>query len=324
MRDADTAMSHAKSRGKARHELFDADMHARELDRLGLENDLRHAVNHNDFEVVYQPIVLLGSGMCVGFESLVRWTRNGQAISPATFIPLAEELGIIEPLGTWVMQQACATFADWQRRFPAFGLDYITVNVSSRQMQQSFLGTVEQAVHDAGLKPSDLRLEITETALMDNPNEAAKLLRDLREFGAKIYLDDFGCGYSSLSHLHKLPVDALKIDRSFVKSLLLPDRPAIVESILALARTLNTSVVAEGIEEDEQACELERLGCTHAQGYLFSRPLSTKAVEEMLVANRPLGPKKDEASDVARAGRRKPDAPHSSKPFEWPTELHPA
>jgi predicted signal transduction protein with EAL and GGDEF domain len=324
MRDADTAMYHAKSRGKARHELYDADMHARELDRLGLENDLRHAVNHNDFEVVYQPIVLLGSGMCVGFESLVRWTRNGQAISPATFIPLAEELGIIEPLGTWVMQQACATFADWQRRFPAFGLDYITVNVSSRQMQQSFLGTVEQAVHDAGLKPSDLRLEITETALMDNPNEAAKLLRDLREFGAKIYLDDFGCGYSSLSHLHKLPVDALKIDRSFVKSLLLPDRPAIVESILALARTLNTSVVAEGIEEDGQACELERLGCTHAQGYLFSRPLSTKAVEEMLVANRPLGPKKDEASDVARPGRRKPDAPHSSKPFEWPTELHPA
>ena len=324
MRDADTAMYHAKSRGKARHELYDADMHARELDRLGLENDLRHAVNHNDFEVVYQPIVLLGSGMCVGFESLVRWTRNGQAISPATFIPLAEELGIIEPLGTWVMQQACATFADWQRRFPAFGLDYITVNVSSRQMQQSFLGTVEQAVHHAGLKPSDLRLEITETALMDSPNEAAKLLRDLREFGAKIYLDDFGCGYSSLSHLHKLPVDALKIDRSFVKSLLLPDRPAIVESILALARTLNTSVVAEGIEEDGQACELERLGCTHAQGYLFSRPLSIKAVEEMLVANRPLGPKKDEASDLARAGGRKPDAPHSSKPFEWPTELHPA
>ena len=149
MRDADTAMYHAKSRGKARHELFDADMHARELDRLGLENDLRHAVSHNDFEVHYQPIVLLASGMCVGFESLIRWTRNGKPVSPVTFIPIAEELGIIEPLGTWVLQQACSTFADWQRRFPGGGLDYITVNVSSRQlMQQNFLWLVEQAVQD--------------------------------------------------------------------------------------------------------------------------------------------------------------------------------
>ncbi len=186
MRDADTAMYHAKSRGKARHELFDADMHAREIDRVGLENDLRRAVKNNDFEVHYQPIVMLATGMCVGFESLVRWTRNGKAISPVTFIPLAEELGIIEPLGTWVLQQACATFADWQRRFPAGGLDCITVNVSSRQlMQQNFLLLVEQAVDHAGLRPCDLRLEITETALMDSPHEAAKLLGDLREFGAK-------------------------------------------------------------------------------------------------------------------------------------------
>ena len=204
--------------------------------------------------------------MCVGFESLVRWTRNGKPVSPVTFIPIAEELGIIEPLGTWVLQQACTTFADWKRRFPAGGLDYITVNVSSRQlMQQDFLWIVEQAVHNAGLKPCDLRLEITETALMDSPNEAAKLLRELREFGVKIYLDDFGSGYSSLSHLHKLPVDALKIDRSFVKSLLLPDRPAIVESILALARTLNTSVVAEGIEE-------RRAGARAGAPWVHARP----------------------------------------------------
>ena len=297
MRDADTAMYHAKSRGKARHELFDADMHARELDRFGLENDLRHAVSHNDFEVHYQPIVSLASGMCVGFESLVRWTRNGTAVSPATFIPIAEELGIIEPLGTWVLQQACSAFAGWQRRFPAAGLDCITVNVSSRQlMQQNFLRIVEQAVHHAGLKPRDLRLEITETALLDSPMVAAKLLRELRDFGVKIYLDDFGTGYSSLSHLHRLPVDALKIDRSFVKSLLLPDRPAIVESILALARTLDTNVVAEGIESHEQARELDRLGCTHAQGYLFSRPVSMRSVEEILAANQPLGLKQVRAS----------------------------
>ena len=291
MRDADTAMYQAKARGKARHELFDADMHARARDRLGLENDLRHAVGSRDFEVHYQPIVSLSTGMCIGFESLVRWTRKGEAVQPATFIPIAEELGLIEPLGTWVLQQACRTFADWRKRFPNGGLECITVNVSSRQlMEQSFLLIVEEAVHEAGLKPCDLRLEITETALMDSPHEVADVLRKLRDFGVKIYLDDFGTGYSSLSHLHKLPVDALKIDRSFVKSLLLPDRPAIVESILALARTLNTSVVAEGIESEVQANELKRLGCTHAQGFLFSRPLSVQRAEALLIANQPLGP----------------------------------
>jgi diguanylate cyclase (GGDEF)-like protein len=295
MRDADTAMYHAKARGKARHEVFDEVMHARVRDRLTLENELRRAITTHDFEVHYQPIVSLTSGMCVGFESLVRWTRNGEPVSPATFVPIAEELGLIEALGTWVMQQACTTFADWQRRFPGAGLDCITVNVSSRQlMQQNFVRVVQHAVREAGLKPADLRVEITETALMDSPGEAAGVLRELRDFGVKVYLDDFGTGYSSLSHLHKLPVDALKIDRSFVRSLLLPDRPAIVESILALARTLNTSVVAEGIESDVQALELERLGCTHAQGFLFSRPLSTHSAEQLVMASQPLGPKAEQ------------------------------
>jgi diguanylate cyclase (GGDEF)-like protein/PAS domain S-box-containing protein len=308
MRDADTAMYHAKARGKARHELFDADMHARVRDRLGLENDLRHAVDNRDFEIHYQPIVSLGTGMCVGFESLVRWTRNGETIPPATFIPIAEELGLIESLGTWVLQQACRTFADWQRRFGMAGLECITVNVSNRQlMEQNFLLIVEEAVQGAGLAPRDLRLEITETALMDSPHVVAEVLRELRDFGVKIYLDDFGTGYSSLSHLHKLPVDALKIDHSFVKSLLLPDRPAIVESILALARTLNTSVVAEGIESDVQARELERLGCTHAQGFLFSRPLAVEDAERVLRAHLPLGPKRGRPALVASTG-----------PFHWP------
>jgi EAL domain-containing protein (putative c-di-GMP-specific phosphodiesterase class I) len=238
--------------------------------------------------------------MCVGFESLVRWKRNGEMIPPATFIPIAEELGLIEPLGTWVLQQACRTFAEWQRRFGLAGLECITVNVSNRQlMEQNFLLIVEEAVHGAGLAPCDLRLEITETALMDSPNVVAEVLRELRDFGVKIYLDDFGTGYSSLSHLHKLPVDALKIDHSFVKSLLLPDRPAIVESILALARTLNTSVVAEGIESDVQARALERLGCTHAQGFLFSRPLTVEDVERVLRANQPLGPKRSHPALIA-------------------------
>ena len=292
MHDADTAMYQAKAHGKARHEVFDADMDARARDRLGLENDLRHAVSNNDLETHYQPIVSLATGMCIGFESLVRWTRNGKPVSPETFIPIAEELGLIEALGTRVLEEACRTFAAWQRAFPEAGLECITVNVSSRQlMQQNFLAIVDRAVRLAGLKPSALRIEITETALMTSPDEAAKVLSQLRDYGVKIYLDDFGTGYSSLSHLHKLPVDALKIDRSFVRSLLLPNRPAIVESILALARTLHTSVVAEGIETEVQARELERLGCTHAQGYLFSRPVATASAERILMAKRPLGPR---------------------------------
>jgi diguanylate cyclase (GGDEF)-like protein len=290
MGDADTAMYYAKSHGKARHELFDADMHARVQDRLGFENDLRHAVKANAFEMNYQPIVSLSSRRCIGFEALVRWRRDGQMVSPAIFVPVAEELGVIDQLGSWVLTQACQTFADWRGRFPDSDLEYITVNVSARQlMQLNFLQVVENAVRESGLRPADLRLEITETTLMDNPVGAAGMLRDLRDFGVKIYLDDFGTGYSSLSHLHKLPVDALKIDQSFVQSLLLPDRPAIVESILALAETLETGVVAEGVEDQLQADELERLGCRHAQGYLFSRPLSPNGVEAMLMHGALLG-----------------------------------
>ena len=315
MRDADIAMYHAKSHGKARHEVFDADMHARAQDRLGLESDLRRAVQHNQFELHYQPIVSLGSGMCVGFESLIRWTREEEPVSPAIFIPIAEELGLVDRIGTWVLAEACQTFAEWRRRYADAGLECITVNVSSRQlMQQNFLALVEQAVHQSGLQPCELRLEITETALMDNPTTAAQVLQALRDFGVKIYLDDFGTGYSSLSHLHRLPVDALKIDRSFVRSLLLPDRPAIVESILALGRTLNTSVVAEGVESDVQWKELERLGCKRAQGFLFSRPVSAAAAEKIVAARQPLGAKKS----VARVEAK--DAPLGAGPFEWPAD----
>jgi diguanylate cyclase (GGDEF)-like protein/PAS domain S-box-containing protein len=303
MRDADTAMYHAKARGKARHELFDAEMHAKALDRLVLENDLRHAVKSSEFDLHYQPIVSLASGMCVGFEALIRWSRNGQATPPDKFIPVAEELGLIETLGTWVLEEACRMFASWQERYPDYGLECITVNVSTRQLMQSnFLQIVQETVRLAGLQPSNLRLEITETTLMGSPYVAAEHLRELRDFGVKVYLDDFGTGYSSLSHLHKLPVDALKIDRSFVRSLLLPERPAIVESILALARTLKTGVVAEGVESAMQAQELKRLGCRHAQGYFFSPPLSSPRVEQMLAVRQPLGQHGDSTGDTVRTG----------------------
>jgi diguanylate cyclase (GGDEF)-like protein/PAS domain S-box-containing protein len=289
MRDADTAMYHAKAKGRSRHEVFDAHMHEQALDRIGLEKDLRHAIRSNAFDVHYQPIVSLSSGACIGFEALVRWTRDGNPVSPVRFIPVAEELGLIEALGTWVLRQACHTFAEWQRRFPDSGFDCITVNVSPRQLvQQGFLRAVEEAVRDADLTPAHLRLEITETALVSSLHTTAALLRELRELGVKIYLDDFGTGHSSLSHLHQLPVDALKIDRSFVASLLLPERPAIVESILALAYTLGTGVVAEGVEDEVQALELERLGCRHAQGFLFSPPVPATKIEELLASGQPI------------------------------------
>ncbi len=307
MRDADVAMCHAKTHGKARHELFDADTHARSADRLGMESDLRRAIKSSSFEVHYQPIVSLGTRMAIGFESLVRWNRNGTPVPPADFIPVAEELGIIEPLGTWVMQQACAKFVEWKARYPQTPLDCITVNVSAKQLvQQGFVYLVEQTVEQNGMQPADLRLEITETAIMDAPHFVARVLAELREFGVKIYLDDFGTGYSSLSHLHKLSVDALKIDRSFVRGLLMDDRPAIVESILALARTLKTSVVAEGIEEERQAIMLERLGCQRAQGFHFSRPIPADKVEDLLVLGRPLGAPRIPTPQPARASLLKP------------------
>ena len=290
MRDADTAMYRAKSHGKARHELFDADMHARALDRLGFENELRQAVKSHALQVHYQPIVLLASARCAGFEALVRWSRDGKMVPPADFVPIAEELGLIDELGSWVLRESCVQFVEWQRRYPAAGLDYITVNVSARQLlQQGFVRLVEQTVEDTGIRPEALRLEITETALMGSPRDVANVLHGLRDFGVKIYLDDFGTGYSSLSHLHKLPVDALKIDRSFVRSLLLADGPSIVQSIMALAHTLNTGVVAEGVECEPEARELERLGCRYAQGFFFSRPLPAGSIEHLLSANRPLG-----------------------------------
>jgi diguanylate cyclase (GGDEF)-like protein/PAS domain S-box-containing protein len=289
MRDADTAMYHAKARGKARHEVFDAHMHALAIDRIGLESDLQRAVRCNDFEVHYQPIVSLNSGACVGFEALVRWTRDGKAVSPSVFIPVAEELGLIEAIGSRVLSEACRTFSAWQRRFPKSGFDCITVNVSTRQLAQpGFFRMVEEAVKEAELEPSHLRLEITETALLTSPQTTAVLLQKLRELGVKVYLDDFGTGHSSLSYLHQLPVDALKIDRSFVESLLLPDRPAIVESILALAYTLETGVVAEGVEDEVQALALERLGCRYAQGYLFSPAIPPAKVEQLLESGQSL------------------------------------
>jgi diguanylate cyclase (GGDEF)-like protein/PAS domain S-box-containing protein len=305
MRDADIAMYRAKSAGRARHELFDADMQAEFVDKLGFEHDLRRAVERQELFLSYQPIVSLESGQLVAFETLLRWNRRGAAVPPSEFIPVAEELGLMEPLGVWVLQQACGQFAEWRRRHPHSPVTHITVNVSTKQLvQPNFTAIVQKVIQDARMEPGALHLEITETALMRDPDLVVAVLNDLRSFGVRIYLDDFGTGFSSLSHLHRLPVDALKLDRSFVVSLTQKDRPAIVESILALAQTLGTPVIAEGVETEDQLRELSRLGCASAQGNLFSTPLAAGAAEAVFVDQAALSlPKKHETIEHAVGGR---------------------
>jgi diguanylate cyclase (GGDEF)-like protein/PAS domain S-box-containing protein len=288
MRDADTAMYRAKALGRARHEVFDASLHAKVIDRLGFENDLRGAIERGEFVLHYQPIVSLASGRWTGFEALVRWERAGRCVAPSEFIPIAEETGMIEPLGTWVLQEACRQLAAWRKETPDGPVPVITVNVSTRQLTRAnFVQVVKDALRTSTLMPGDLRLEITETVLMEDPERAEVVLRELRRLGVKIYLDDFGTGFSSLSYLHRFPIDTLKIDRSFVASLKEgSERPAIIESIVTLAKTLGTHVIAEGVETERQMNELARLGCTEAQGFFFSQPLPVNTAEDLLVRRR--------------------------------------
>jgi diguanylate cyclase (GGDEF)-like protein/PAS domain S-box-containing protein len=284
MRDADTAMYRAKALGKARYELFDASMHQRAVERLRLEGDLRRAIERGEFQLHYQPIVALKSGQWTGFEALLRWQRDGQQMSPAEFIPIVEEMGMIDLLGKWVIQEACRQVAAWRARFPDVGVLGVTVNVSARQLTRSdFVQTVRDAVWAANLRSGDLRVEITETTLMENPDVAETALRQLRALGVKVYLDDFGTGFSSLSYLHRFPVDTLKIDQSFIASLSGgKHQPAFVESIVALAKTIGTHVIAEGVETEAQMDELMRLGCGEAQGFFFARPLPPHTAERFL------------------------------------------
>jgi EAL domain-containing protein (putative c-di-GMP-specific phosphodiesterase class I) len=284
MRDADTAMYRAKALGKARYEVFDASMHARAVERLRLEHDLRNALNRGEFMLHYQPIVALQSGKWTGFEALLRWQRPGRYMSPAEFIPIVEEMGLIDLLGAWVIKEACSQIALWRKRFPKLPSLGVTVNVSARQLSRTdFVKTVRDAVWAANLRAGDLRIEITETTLMENPQGAEVVLRELCGLGVKVYLDDFGTGFSSLSYLHRFPVDTLKIDQSFIASLSNgSSHPAIVESIVALAKTLGSRVIAEGVETEAQMAELMRLGCSEAQGFFFARPLPPCTAETFL------------------------------------------
>jgi EAL domain-containing protein (putative c-di-GMP-specific phosphodiesterase class I) len=305
LRDADTAMYRAKENGKARYEMFDKEMHARAMSRLQLERDLRQAIERNQFSVNYQPIVALQTGRIAGFEALVRWEHpeRGQ-VFPADFIPLAEETGLIVPIGQWVLEEACTRTREWQSHSRLNRTLSLSVNLSARQVSQSDLvNQIRNALEKSQLDPSCLKLEITESVVMENTEAATTVFKQLRALGVQLSIDDFGTGYSSLSYLHRFPVNYLKIDRSFVSRMTeTNDNAEIVKTIATLAHNLGMQVIAEGVESEQQNEQLRALGCEYGQGYLFSKPVSTveaamlvtKGLPSRLETNLPDGFQQDE------------------------------
>lgn len=284
LRAADTAMYHAKSRGRGCVELFDTEMHARALGQLQIETDLRRALEREEFRVFYQPIVATESRQVRGFEALVRWEHPEQGLlSPIRFMPVAEETGLVIPIDQWVLREACVRLRAWQEEFPMNPLLSISVNLSGKQFAHPDLCDKVRAILDeTGVIPLSIKLEITEGSLVEDPDAAAQILRQLKDLGVRISLDDFGTGYSSLSYLHRFPIDVLKIDRSFVNRMSVSKNSEIVRTIITLALNLGMEVIAEGVETEEQVSQLTSMRCDYVQGYLFSQPMRESAVQELL------------------------------------------
>ncbi|MFA7534792.1 MAG: EAL domain-containing protein [Desulfuromonadales bacterium] len=289
LRDASLAMYRAKGNGKARCELFEPSMYAGAMRRLQLETDLRTAVERNEFHLVYQPIVSLRTERISGFEALIRWDHPTLGVvSPVEFIPLAEESGLIAPIGLWVLREACRQASRWQKDFPP-PLPTINVNLSSQEFTPSLLDEIKAIFAETGIVPATLRLEITERTLMHDPLTAAALLLQLRQLGIGLHIDDFGTGYSSLSYLHQFPVDTLKIDRSFIEKMHVEkEHSEIVKTIIALAGSLKMQIVAEGVETGEQLQAISDLGCELVQGYVFYHPMQPEEIAALLRADAPL------------------------------------
>jgi len=287
MRDADIAMYRAKAAGKARYEVFDRDMHQSAVALLKLETELRLGVQNNDFAMHYQPIVDLVTGRIVGFEGLVRWMHPERGIvSPNSFIAIAEETGLIVPLGWWVLEECCRQTRHWQDCFPTDPPLFINVNVSGKLfMKRGIVDRLMEILESTDLLPESLRLEVTENVVLEHVDIALENLNQLRAMGIQLSIDDFGTGYSSLSYLQRFHYDQLKIDRSFVSRLSHgSDSRAIVETILGLANNLGIGVVAEGVETAEQADRLRQMSCPHGQGFWFSRPVTADAAGNLLAA----------------------------------------
>jgi diguanylate cyclase (GGDEF)-like protein len=283
LRDADAAMYRAKETGKARYEIFDREMHVRNMNLLRVETDLRHAVERNEFQVLYQPIVELATGKVNEFEALIRWKHPVHGlILPNEFVGVAEETGLIIQIGKWILDESCRQIAEWQRKF---GIPLsISVNLSAKQlMHPNLVSQIQNILLETGLEPNQLKLEVTESTVMEHSERSLKVLSDLDSLGVALSTDDFGTGYSSLSYLQRFPFERLKIDRSFIKIMDDDDKSrAIVKTILMLGDNLGIEVVAEGIENVSQLENLRSLGCKSGQGYLFSRPIDGETAERFL------------------------------------------
>jgi len=287
IRDADAAMYQAKARGRARFEIFDRAMRARTVERLSVENDLRRALTRDELRVIYQPIVSLRDSSVVSVEALLRWEHPTRGtLLPADFIAVAEESGLIDSIGRFVLDSACTQAARWHALRPDSRPLGIAVNLSVRQFTQRALETtIVAALTESGVEPSSLCLEITESVLLEEPQGVADTIRRLSRLGVRFVLDDFGTGYSSLAYLSGLPIDGLKVDQSFVRALGTDERStAITTAIVRMAQALSLEVIAEGVEAAHQLRALRALRCELGQGYLFHRPLSAEAVGELLVA----------------------------------------
>ncbi len=287
LRDSGTALVRAKGLGKNRFVMFDSTMHTQAMARLKLETDLRHAMTRNEFHLYYQPIISLSGGAVVGFEALLRWRHPERGVvTPDQFLTVAEEIGLLVPIGQWVLMTACHSLRAWQDRFKADPPLSVGVNLSCKQfLQLDLLTIIDQTLLESGLDPHSLKLEITETVMMENPESATETLYQLRRRQIETYMDDFGTGYSSLSYLQRFPIDTLKVDHSFITRMETNQESLeIVRTIVALAHNLGRKVVAEGVESPGQLSLLKKLGCDFGQGHLFSKPLAVDAVPQFLAS----------------------------------------
>ncbi|NJL90146.1 MAG: EAL domain-containing protein [Coleofasciculaceae cyanobacterium SM2_1_6] len=286
LRDADIAMYYAKAKGRGCYEVLTSVMQKQATNRWQLEIDLRQGLEYQEFYLHYQPIVSLRNGELIGFESLLRWSHPTRGLlSPMEFIAISEETGLIHQLGWWALQSSIQQLSIWRQRIPRDKHLIVNINVSPTQLQQTNLPSrIETLINKTNIPKSDIKLELTESALIDSDDRGITVLNELKKMGVNICIDDFGTGYSSLSRLHEMPVDTLKIDKSFVQRLGTTNcSRSIIQTIVTIAKSLGMSVVAEGIETPAQKLELQALGCDFGQGYLFSRPLDVRAATERVM-----------------------------------------